>query len=275
MSENLPKNKLDEWVKEYRHFDLTAWERLPDLELYMDQLINYLGRMLKLQEKNENAPLLTASMVNNYVKAGYVERPQHKKYNKEHIAALYMLCSVKGNLSVPDASLLLTMLSEYCPISEIYTAFGERQREIAEELSGKILEENPNGEEGKSQELLNMALDLTLRATAERLVAERLLDYLAAERGLILARDDDAERAVEKALEEAVMKTAERTAVEKKKAAERKEAEKKKAEKAEKVAREAAEKAEKAEKAARAAAEKAEREAVEKKKAEKNVEEKK
>ena len=85
-----------------------------------------------------------------------------------------------------------------------------------------------------SELLLNMALDLTLRATAERLLAERLLAHLAAERGLTLARDDDAERAVEKAKEEAVIKTAEKTAAEKKKAAERKEAEKKKAEKAEK-----------------------------------------
>lgn len=272
MSEDLQKNKLAEWAKEYRDFDLTAWERLPDLELYMDQLINYLGRMLKLQEKGENAPLLTASMVNNYVKAGYVERPRHKKYNKEHIAALYMLCSVKQNLSVPDASLLLTMLSEYCPISQIYTVFGERQRELAEELTAPILEGDLGDAEKGSELLLNMALDLTLRATAERLLAERLLAHLAAERGLTLARDDDAERAVEKAKEEAVIKTAEKTAAEKKKAAERKEAEKKKAEKAEKerAEREKAEK-KKAEKAER---EKAEREAAEKKAAEREKEKK-
>ncbi len=267
MSENLQKSQLGEWAEEYRDFDLTAWERLPDLELYMDQLINYLGRMLKLQEKGENAPLLTASMVNNYVKAGYVARPQHKKYNKEHIAALYMLCSVKQNLSVPDASLLLTMLEEYCPISEIYTVFGERQRELAEELTAPILEGLSDDADHQSKVLLNMALDLTLRATAERLIAERLLAHLAAERGLILARDDDAEKAVEKAMEEAVVKAAERTAAEKKKAAERKEAEKKKAEKAkkEKAEREAAEK-KKAEK------ERAEREAAEKKAAEKEKE---
>lgn len=272
MSENAQKSNLYEWLREYRDFDLTAWERLPDLELYMDQLINYIGRMLKLQEKSESAPLLTASMVNNYVKAGYVARPQHKKYNKEHIASLYMLCSVKQNLSVPDASLLLTMLSEYCTPAELYTLFGERRREIAEELTQGILE----SEETDSKVLLNMALDLTLRASAERMLAERLLAHLADERGLILAHDDDAERAVEKAVEEAVMKAAEKTAAEKKKAAEREVAEKKAAEKAEKekAEREAAERkrAEKAEREAaeRAEKERAEREAAEKKKAKKD-----
>lgn len=228
MSETEKDKALYEWARAYRDFDLTAWERLPDIELYMDQLINYLGRILKLQEKSEDSPLLTASMVNNYVKGGYIERPRQKKYDKGHIAALYMLCSSKQNLSVPDAAQLLTMLSEYCPLSEIYTLFGERQREIAEELTEPLL----SGDEMASNELLNMALDLTLRSSAERLVAERILEQLSAQRSEeLLASEQKKEE--EKRAEEAERKAeeAEKKAekARKKAEAERKEKEKKEA----------------------------------------------
>lgn len=201
MSEKIKDNELYAWAKEYREFDLTAWERLPDIELYMDQVISYLDRMLHLQERCDGAPLLTASMVNNYVKGGYIPRPNQKRYSRAHIAALYILCSAKQNLSVPDAAALLSLLQKSCTIDCLYTLFGERQREIAEELTELLTKD----EALSSDELLNFALDLTLRASAENLMAERILDHLKKEEAK--KHEKELEKEKEKTEKEAKEKT--------------------------------------------------------------------
>ncbi|MCD8498767.1 MAG: DUF1836 domain-containing protein [Clostridiales bacterium] len=58
-------------------FQPATWEQLPDLGLYMDQVITYVEqqcRTLYAQEK-----FLTPAMVNNYVKSGLISRPNSKK----------------------------------------------------------------------------------------------------------------------------------------------------------------------------------------------------
>ena len=49
-----------------------CWGDLPDIDLYMDQLISYMPRQL-IRFDDRNA--LTSAMVNNYIKDGLVPRP--------------------------------------------------------------------------------------------------------------------------------------------------------------------------------------------------------
>ena len=49
----------------------TPWEDLPDIALYMDQLISYMPRQLI---RFDGGPTLTPAMVNNYIKDGLVPR---------------------------------------------------------------------------------------------------------------------------------------------------------------------------------------------------------
>lgn len=48
------------------------WEELPDLALYMDQIISYMPRQLIHFDQGEG---LTSAMVNNYIKDGLVTGP--------------------------------------------------------------------------------------------------------------------------------------------------------------------------------------------------------
>ena len=59
-----------------------GWEELPDLSLYMDQLISYMPRQL-IPTETEGDPL-TAAMVNNYIKAGLLPRAEGKRYSRVH-----------------------------------------------------------------------------------------------------------------------------------------------------------------------------------------------
>ena len=68
---------------------LPQWELLPDIGLYMDQVITLMDRTFSpALPKGE----MTKSMVNNYVKVGMIPRPVGKKYDREHLAMLGFLC---------------------------------------------------------------------------------------------------------------------------------------------------------------------------------------
>ena len=71
--------------EEIVNIDLPQWELLPDIGLYMDQVITLMDRTFSpALPKGE----MTKSMVNNYVKVGLIPRPVGKKYDREHLAML-------------------------------------------------------------------------------------------------------------------------------------------------------------------------------------------
>lgn len=63
------------------------WDSLPDFGLYMDQVLTFTERCFPGE--------VTAGMINSYVKAGIVERPQGKKYSRQSLAQLLMVCGLK------------------------------------------------------------------------------------------------------------------------------------------------------------------------------------
>lgn len=70
---------------------LPQWNELPDLALYMDQVVSLGNRYL---EPIISVPI-TASMVNSYVKKGLMPKPVKKKYSQEHVASLILITIMK------------------------------------------------------------------------------------------------------------------------------------------------------------------------------------
>ncbi len=70
-----------------------VWDRMPDIPLYMDQVVDYLGRQL-----DGEGP--TSSMVHNYTKSGLLPRPDGKRYSRDHLARLTAICLLKQVLPV-------------------------------------------------------------------------------------------------------------------------------------------------------------------------------
>lgn len=84
-----------------------SWEQIPDLGLYMDQVITFMERQCgELYGPQEH--VLTRSMVNNYVKMGLVQRPVDKKYGRESLSQLLMICTLKQALSAEGMKRLMT-----------------------------------------------------------------------------------------------------------------------------------------------------------------------
>lgn len=211
------ENSLQQIAALLARVDGACFTDLPDLGLYMDQVTGYLNKQLgALSLSREEAPL-TPSMINNYVKNGHIARPMQKKYSREQLAALYMLCSLKNNLSITDAAALIYFLTEEHGMDVAYNHFVAEQKENARALAAQLADLS----EGDA--LADLALELALRACAERLAAEALIAHLI--------EKDDAKMA--KAREAAEAERAEREAQAKaERAAERQEKEAEKARKA-------------------------------------------
>ena len=72
------EEKLWQWVDSVLHYEPISWDRLPELDLYMDQVITLMSKELD-PFSLEGERLLTPSMINNYVKDGVLPRPNQKK----------------------------------------------------------------------------------------------------------------------------------------------------------------------------------------------------
>jgi len=83
------------------------YDSLPDIDLYMDQLLEYITRTPISISGDEK---LTSSMVNNYIKSGVIPRANGKRYSKEHIADLSMIIRLKQVLSINDTGFLMDTL---------------------------------------------------------------------------------------------------------------------------------------------------------------------
>lgn len=103
------------------------WNMIPDLGLYMDQVITFITRMYAPLYGEATNGYLSSSMINNYVKSKLIARPDGKKYNREQIAMLTMIVALKQVASMEDIRTMLTP-TDGMTIERMYTLFCERQK---------------------------------------------------------------------------------------------------------------------------------------------------
>ena len=114
-------------LNRFSNIRLPEWDELPDLDLYMDQVISllqrYLGQFPSPDEKG-----ITSSMINNYVKQGVIPPPKKKRYTRIHLAYLIMVYILKSALSISHIRLLLEKELSSQDLSSFYTSFRETFR---------------------------------------------------------------------------------------------------------------------------------------------------
>ena len=94
--------KLRRWENYLNNFRLPQWDDLPDMDLYMDQVVMLLQRYLNFLPEDEHGnAAITASIINNYVRLKIMPPPVKKKYTRVHMAYLIMVCSLKQSVNIP------------------------------------------------------------------------------------------------------------------------------------------------------------------------------
>lgn len=104
-------------------FHIPRWNELPDIDLYLDQVVNYLERYLAICTIDQNEKIITKTMINNYVKQEIMPAPEKKKYNRTQIAYLFVICILKQVYSINDISKLISLTIKNYEISQAYNKF--------------------------------------------------------------------------------------------------------------------------------------------------------
>ena len=151
-----------------------GWEDLPDIPLYMDQVVSYLSRqMISIGDGDA----LTSAMINNYIKDGLVERANGKKYGQEHLAYLTAISALKQVMSVREMKVLTTVGREMRASERQYEYFCDYLDQALTDAAGHVDEETPDSD------LPKLVLDLALRGYAYGLACHRALNILAQRTG--------------------------------------------------------------------------------------------
>ncbi len=169
------------------------WDALPDIPLYMDQVVSYLSRQMI---SFDDGDALTSAMINNYIKDGLLSRANGKKYEQEHLAYLTAISALKQVLSVREMRALVAVGQEGRDTGQLYQFFCATLDQALSDAA-KRLDENT-----ADHDLPKLVLSLALRSYAEGLACHRVLAIMARRAGqeelLTGAKKKEKEREKEK-----------------------------------------------------------------------------
>lgn len=103
----MDKEVLKDIIKNELNVEKIQLDDIPELELYMDQVIQIFESKLAKTKRNEEDKVLTKTMINNYAKAKLLMSIKNKKYSKEHLILMSLIYEFKGILSMNDIKYLL------------------------------------------------------------------------------------------------------------------------------------------------------------------------
>ena len=106
---------------------IPRWKELPNVDLYLDQVVTLvnetLSSFLSNPSSEEDTLILTKNMINNYVKNKIIEPPVKKKYNKNHLAKFFVICVLKEVYKMNDIKILIALALESAQIEIAYDNF--------------------------------------------------------------------------------------------------------------------------------------------------------
>lgn len=107
-------------------FCLPRWNEFPNVDLYIDQVVCLLENSLSNYIKSDNDKedkIITKTMINNYVKHHIINPPINKKYNKEHIAYLFVVFILKQVYSISEIKKLIDLAIKTSDTEQAYNRF--------------------------------------------------------------------------------------------------------------------------------------------------------
>lgn len=193
--------ELNKWLKNLEENKLPTYDDLPDVTLYMDQIVSYIDTILKPYSKEEQK-LITSFMVNNYVKAKIIDAPHLKRYAKNQLAYLIAICLLKQSTTMTNLVILLNK-NNFEDYGKLYDHFVELQeasklnvssktkQNLDKILKGESLDNKTKTKKSKKEEsednvlatenekikqtLIDLALRLMIESEMQKIVAERIL----------------------------------------------------------------------------------------------------
>ena len=125
-------------------FSLPRYADLPELDLYMDQVISVSEKYLSLLAVGEKS-LITPSMINNYVKNGVIPPPVRKRYSREHLAAIIIVCALKSTVEIQDIALIIRNSCDMRGMEKTFNSFAQMYEDRIKSLASAARDISENG----------------------------------------------------------------------------------------------------------------------------------
>lgn len=155
---------------------------IPEIDLYMDQVIQLFESKLDNYKRDENEKIMTKTMINNYVKGKLLMTVKKKKYTKEHIILISIIYQLKGGLSIADIKRVIESgnidieKEEISTVEDLYRDYLEMNSMNAQSFKTEVeCIENCINNESHNKELL-MVSTLVNKANMYRRLAEKIID---------------------------------------------------------------------------------------------------
>ena len=175
--------KLRRWEKYLNDYRLPQWEEIPNLGLYMEQVLGLLTRYLDyMPPELKEEQFITAAAINNYVRNRFMPEPRKKKYYRIHIAYLIIICTLKQSLSIATLQKLIPVDLPEEEVCRIYTTYVHRHQVAAAYfiqqvrlIAGPLLGREAEGLPIQVDETVDLITTSAIIGGFARLLAEKLL----------------------------------------------------------------------------------------------------
>lgn len=128
---DLVVHKLIRWEGYLQQYRLPAWKDIPDIGLYMDQMIALLAGYLDFipAEKPAERPI-TPTTINNYVRLKVMPAPEKRKYYRIHIAYLIIIFTLKQSVRISCVQKVIPADLSLEQVHDFYTKYVETVGEV-------------------------------------------------------------------------------------------------------------------------------------------------
>ncbi len=172
---------IEKWESLFEHYSLPAWDSLPEVDLYMDQVISILNKKLEPMSLSSEKITVTPTMVNNYVKLKIIPAPVKKKYSRIHLAYLLVVCTLKQTLSISTIQKIFPLDLTEEEVFATYSSFVKNQLKASGYVREQIMEvANPIINADDSDDPYhpeNFLMQLSISANIFKALTEKITDF--------------------------------------------------------------------------------------------------
>lgn len=183
--------EIEELLSELKLEKSISLEEIPNLDLYMDQVIQLFENKFGGTLRNDKEKVLTKTMINNYSKDKLLMQTKNKKYSKSHMILLSLIYQFKGSLSINDIKTTLSPIvksfdtEDNFPIEEFYSTYLKLFEQNVEAFEKALVERindatnlvvDNKALSGDYEQKLMTLISLVNMSNLYRKVAEKILD---------------------------------------------------------------------------------------------------
>ena len=140
------RKKLNDILHTLAEIDYVHPEDIPNIDLYMDQVLTFLDQELGTVREATEDKAMTKTMINNYTKNQILPSPEKKKYSRDHMLNLIFIYYLKNFLSMKDIKKILDPINEKyfegedsLRFFDIYSAMVGYEQKVAKDVIKDII----------------------------------------------------------------------------------------------------------------------------------------